>query len=187
MKYFSLKFTSFLILFLAVSILTNAQQDKLLLNSGKVNFTSDAPLELIQAASDKLKGVIEPSTNRFAFSIPIKSFEGFNSPLQREHFNENYMESDKFPNATFDGKIIEVIDFNKNGDYTVRAKGNLTIHGVTQERIIRSKLQIKDGTYFVNSQFSVLLKEHDITIPKIVNQKIAEEIMVDVTAEFSKK
>ena len=150
-------------------------------------FKSDAPLELIEAKSQKLKGAINSDKRTFAFSIPIRSFEGFNSPLQREHFNENYLESVQFPNATFTGKIIEKIDFDKDGKYTIRAKGKLTIHGITQERIIKSQLEIKKGKLYVISNFTVLLDEHQIRVPKIVYQKIAKEIMVYIDAVFEKK
>jgi hypothetical protein len=78
--------------------------------SGTINFVSNAELELIKASSDNLQGLIDPGTNQFAFSIVVKSFEGFNSELQREHFNEKYLESDKYPRITFSGKINEQID-----------------------------------------------------------------------------
>lgn len=151
-------------------------------DNGSVHFRSDAPLELIEARSGRLRGVIDPAKQSFAWSVDIKSFEGFNSPLQREHFNENYMESRKFPKATFQGKIIEKIDFQKNGVYTVRAKGKLTIHGVEQERIIKSRLEVRDQKVFVKSAFTVPLADHDIAIPRVVHQKIAEEIAVTVDA-----
>lgn len=149
-------------------------------------FKSDAPLELIEAKSQKLQGAINLYKRTFAFTIPIRSFEGFNSPLQREHFNENYLESGQFPNATFTGKIIEKFDFTKDGKYTLRAKGKLTIHGITQERIIKSRLEIKKGKLYVNTNFTILLDEHQIRIPKIVHQKIAKEIMVYIDAVFEK-
>ncbi len=153
---------------------------------GNVFFKSDAPLEIIEAKSKKLKGAINISKRTFAFSIPIRSFEGFNSPLQREHFNENYLESGQFPQATFTGKIIEKIDFTKDGKYTLRAKGKLTIHGVTQERIIKSQLEIKKGNLLVDTNFTILLDEHQIRVPKIVYQKIAKEIKVNMKAVFEK-
>lgn len=149
---------------------------------GKIHFTSDAPLELIEARSNKLRGVINPALQTFAWSVEIKTLEGFNSPLQREHFNENYMESRKYPKATFQGKIIEKIDFQKDGVYTVRAKGKLNIHGVEQERIIRSQLEVRGQRLVIKSDFSVRLADHDITIPRVVHQKIAEEISVNVDA-----
>ncbi len=156
-------------------------------NKGSVYFQSDAPLELIEASSTELRGLINTEERTFAFSVPMSSFEGFNSPLQRVHFNENYMESKQYPNATFSGKIIENINFTKDGLYTVRAKGQLNVHGVKRERIIRSELQVEEGHIEVRANFTVLLAEHDISIPKIVHQKIAEEIAVEIRAVFLPK
>lgn len=152
------------------------------IKEGRIHFKSEAPLELIEASSTKLKGLIRIEDQTFAFSVANTSFEGFNSGLQREHFNENYMESTRFPNCTFSGKIIEPIDFTKDGLYTVRAKGKLSVHGVDVERIIKSSLTIKGNTVSVQSEFIVPLQDHNITIPKIVNQKIAEEINVTIDA-----
>ena len=153
--------------------------------NGKINFKSEAPLEVISAKSGKLRGVIDTAKQTFAWSVEIKTFEGFNSPLQREHFNENYMESKKYPKASFSGKIIEKIDFQKNGTYSVRAKGQLNIHGVEQERIIKSQLEVSGGKLRVQASFTVPLADHNITIPKVVYQKIAEEIAITVNAELT--
>lgn len=152
------------------------------ISEGKISFVSEAPLELIQASSTQLRGALVPATQTFAFSVQNESFAGFNSALQREHFNENYMESARFPTCSFLGKIIEPIDFTKDGIHEVRAKGKLKVHGVEQERIIKSVLTIKGGTVTISSKFIVPLEEHNITIPKIVHQKIAEQITVDVSA-----
>ncbi|WP_276373125.1 YceI family protein [Chryseolinea sp. H1M3-3] len=149
-----------------------------------MEFTSEAELELIKAASGHVKGILDPTTNNFAFSIDVKSFQGFNSSLQREHFNEKYMESEKYPRALFSGKIIERIDFTKNGSYDVRAKGELDIHGVKQTRIIKGKIIISDGTLQVNAQFTVPLSDHNISIPTIVSQKIATQIQVQFDASM---
>src|SRR5438128_363339 len=89
---------------------------------GIVRFHSDAPQELIRAESGKLRGALDPEKKAFAFRIYMSSFQGFNSPLQREHFNENYMETPKYPEAQFQGKIIEDVDISKDGEYEVRAK-----------------------------------------------------------------
>src|SRR3954468_13445099 len=104
--------------------------------NGKISFRSDAPLELIKASSDDLGGAIDTAKKIFNFKIPINSFEGFNSRTQREHFNENYMQTEQYPEASFKGKIIEDIDLSKEGTYTIRTKGMLNIHGVEKERII---------------------------------------------------
>lgn len=152
---------------------------------GRISFLSEAPLEVIRASSGQLRGALDKKERTFAFTVEISSFEGFNSPLQRQHFNENYMETKKFPKAIFTGKIIEKVDFNMPGVYQVRAKGKLSIHGEEKERIIRSELTIhEDGSVSIASGFSVPLKDHSIRIPKIVFQKIAEVIQVDVSIQL---
>jgi hypothetical protein len=161
-----------------------AQQNVIRSRKSKVAFESDAPLELIKASSNRLQGAIDTDKRTFAFSIPTDSFKGFNSPLQQEHFYENYIEAKAFPVSTFEGKIIEQIDLSKNGIYSVRAKGKLNIHGVIQERIIKVQLRILDGVIYAETTFTVLLQDHNITIPKVVFQKIAEEIKVAVEVEF---
>ena len=96
------------------------------------------------------------------------------------------METEQFPNATFTGRIIERIDLRKDGQYEVRAKGKLHMHGVKRERIIKSILEKKGEVIHLKSFFTVLLKEHDITVPRIVHQKIAEEIEVTIEATLTK-
>ncbi len=152
-----------------------------------ISFHSNTNLELIKASSTELKGVIDATKRIFAFSIAIATFDGFNSPLQKEHFNENYMETSKFPTASFTGLIIEEDDFTKNGSYNVRAKGKFTLHGVTQERILQGDLVVKNGTIKLTCNFNVLLSEHEIKIPRIVHEKLASEIKVELYAEFVKK
>ncbi len=156
-------------------------------NSGLVKFVSKAPLETIKAESKKLSGALDVEKKTFAFTIPVSSFEGFNSPLQKEHFNENYMESEKLPKAVFKGKIIEDVDLKKQGVYNVRAKGTMTIHGVEKEMILKSKIAVGAVQVNVESSFTIPLKEFNIKIPNIVNQKIAQEILVDVKMDMNPK
>ena len=120
----------------------------------------------------------------FAFDVQVRSFEGFNNGLQREHFYENYLETDKYPTATFSGKIIEHINLEIPVTYTVRAKGLLTIHGHTKERIIKAEI-ISTGTELkAKATFIIPLIDHQIEVPRIVNQKIAQEIQVQVQGTF---
>lgn len=175
----------FLIIFLFTINLSNAQI--FICKDGDTKFTSEAPLELIKAHSNKTKGVIDGSSKNVAFSINIDSFEGFNSGLQKEHFRENYMETEKYTDATFKGKIIEDIDFSKNGSFSVRAKGVFTIHGTEKEKIVKVKIVIKDNEIKVETSFEVPLEDHNIKIPKVVNQKIASVIMVEVKATLKPK
>lgn len=156
-------------------------------SSGSVSFNSKAPKELIHASSNNIKGYIDVQKRIFAFKLDIGSFNGFNSPLQREHFNENYMESGIFPQAVYFGKIIEDADVTKDGIYKVRAKGKLKIHGVEQERIINSVVETKGGKIFVKSDFVVPLADHNIKIPRIVYEKLASDINVTVNATLVPK
>lgn len=153
--------------------------------TGKIKIKSDAPLEVIEASSGELKGVIDISKRSFSFSVQNRSIKGFNSPLQQEHFYENYMEIAKYPATTFKGKVIEQVDLSVDGDYQVRAKGLLNIHGVEQERIIKAGLKVENGQVRLTSSFVVPLSDHNISIPKIVYQKIAEEVYVTVEATFA--
>ena len=142
---------------------------------------------MIDAKSQKLEAIVDFQKKTFEFLIPINSFKGFNAELQREHFLDRYMESDKFPVATFTGKIIEDVDSSKSSEITVRAKGKLTIHGVEQERISKSKITIQGNVVTVYSVFSVPLKDHKIKVPRVVQEKIANEVLVQVKAILRRK
>ena len=166
----------FVLILVSWSFILQAQ--RYIVDKGEISFASNASLEMIKATSDKVSGLIDPATNQFAFVVNIVTFRGFNSELQRQHFNENYLESEKYPKASFSGKIIEQVDFTRDSTYEVRAKGDLDIHGQKQSRIIKSKLTTRNGHLTVESDFIVPLTDHVITIPKIVSQKIATEIEV---------
>jgi len=177
-----------LIQFLFISFVSSQNQNHDLFRSGKgkVSFTSDAPLEIIKAESNELKGIIDPANQTFAFQLNVKSLKGFNSPLQQEHFYENYLETEEFPTSSFSGKIIEKINFDDAGSYDIRAKGDLNIHGVKQERIIKCKLDVNENGFTVTSDFIVHIADHNISIPKLVYQKIAEDIKVELQADLKK-
>lgn len=170
------------LLLVGVSFYSSAQ--KYFSGEGTVQFRSEALQELIQASSSNLIGVLNPVGKTFLFKVSIRSFHGFNSVLQLEHFNEKYLESEEYPEAIFYGKIIEDIDLSIDGTYQVRAKGLLKIHGVEMERIIKSIVTTKNGIIHITSQFSVLLSDHKIKIPKVVHEKIASEVLVTISVEM---
>lgn len=174
----------FFVVILMIAFNTVAQSEIYTVDHGVISFRSEAPLELIRASSNQLIGFLDNSKKTFSFRIAMRSFQGFNSPLQKEHFNENYLESDKFPDASFKGKIIEDVDLSKDGTYQLRAKGNLTIHGVTKERIIKSDVTVKNNVIDITSYFTVLLNEHNIPIPIVVYKKLANEIKVEAKITF---
>lgn len=154
---------------------------------GTVKFYSDAPEEIIKAYSGSLKGIVDFSKRTFAFKISIASFEGFNSALQREHFNENYMETSLYPLATFAGKIVEDINIQENGTYKVRTKGKMKIHGIENMRIIPATITISNKDISITADFTVLLADHQIKVPRVVNNKLSEEIHVSISAILVEK
>lgn len=151
-----------------------------LTQAGTVRFLSEAPLEIIRARSEELRGALDSENNTFAFSISMGTFEGFNSPLQEEHFCEKFLECAKYPKATFQGKIIEQVDYAVPGTYQVRAKGDFTIHGISQERIIKSILKVEKDQIDISAAFEVPLADHNIKVPRVVYQNLAEVIRVEV-------
>lgn len=180
-----INYKSIACLFLIFLGFTSYSQRRLEVEKGEISFTSDAKLELINAASKKLQGRIDPATGQFAFIVKIQSFEGFNSRLQREHFNEKFMEADKYFEATFAGKIIDPVNFSMEGVYDVRTKGTLTIHGKKQIRMIPARIQVEKGKLKIVSEFSVPLADHDIKIPQLINEKIATEIKIKINVSMS--
>jgi hypothetical protein len=166
------------------SVISSGFQEKTVIytcKTGQVSFLSDAPLEMIKASSKNLTGALSLKDRSFSFLLSTKTFEGFNSSLQRTHFNEDYMETDIYPNSTFKGKIIEEVDLSVPGTYKIRAKGKMYIHGIENDRIVRCDLIVNENKIDVKASFTVFLADHSITIPSILNQKIAEEIKVDIS------
>lgn len=166
-----------MIAFLAIHFDVSCQN--LQVKQGRISFESNAELEIIKASSNKLKGLFNASNKNFAFTIEIASFEGFNSALQKEHFNENYMETATFPKASFSGKILDNFDPNKDKQI-IRAKGKLDVHGVVKERILEIEFTKKNTEYIFSTHLNIALEDHGITIPRIVHQKISPTIAVDV-------
>jgi hypothetical protein len=153
---------------------------------GKTHFFSKAPLEDIEATSLKTVCAINTNNRKVFSKIAIQSFV-FRDKLMQEHFNENYLESDKFPYSTFDAEIKGAIDFLKDGIYDVTLSGVLDMHGVKQTREIKGKLYIEAGVPVrATADYIVKLKDHKIKIPKAVLMNIAEEIKVDVDFTFVK-
>ena len=149
-----------------------------------VRFFSSTPIEDIKAASDNGIAVLVSKTGAVAFQVPIKSFE-FAKGLMQEHFNENYLESNKYPYAKFTGKINQPLDLTKNGDFNVTATGKLLIHGISQQRTIPGKIIVNNGKVQLLAAFDVACEDHKIKIPKLVMTKIAEVIKVNIDATLN--
>lgn len=179
-------FRKLLILFI-VCIHYNCRAQIFEVQQGYVRFYSQAKHELIKASTAALKGVVDLKKKTFVFKVVNSTFSGFNSPLQQEHFNEDYMESDAFPESYFTGKIIEDVDVTKSGEYKIRAKGKLKVHGIEQERIIEVKVKSVPGKLIVQCLFNISLADHNIKIPKVVYDKLAPVIQVTVAASLKQR
>jgi len=178
---------SFLIIFGLLISLPGFSQ-KYLTKNGSIRFYSETPMETIQADNKQVNSALDVQTGDFVFKVLVKSFL-FEKALMQEHFNENYLESDKFPNATFQGKIINLssIDFSKEGTYEALVEGDLTIHGVTNKISEKGTFTVKAGDkVHGNSKFMVKPADYQIKIPNTVMKNIAETIEVTVDVELSK-
>tara|TARA_R100000935_G_scaffold2632_4_gene7058 strand:+ start:6302 stop:6805 length:504 start_codon:yes stop_codon:yes gene_type:complete len=152
--------------------------------SAELEFYSEAPIEDIKAASNKGISVINLETGAIAFQVKINTFQ-FEKALMQEHFNENYMESEKFPKASFKGKMQNV-DISSNREQVIIIKGTLTLHGVTKEVEIPANFQLNNNQIKLNTTFVVACKDHNIKIPKLLWQNIAETIQVQLNANYQK-
>ncbi len=177
----------FTLLFIGVASFSFAQE-KYMTRNGNVSFIAEGVVkDGVQAKNDQAACVLNASSGEVVFQILIQSFQ-FEKALMQEHFNENYMESHKFPKAMLKGKINEwkSIDLSKNGDYKVTVTGDLTIHGVTKKVTENGKVEVRDGKVRLTSDFGVTLADYNIAIPKIVEDKIAKQAKVSLVMALEK-
>ncbi|KAA0990835.1 YceI family protein [Dyadobacter aurulentus] len=158
-----------------------AQGSKFSTSAGNTKFSSETPLENINAENKKSQAILNTANGEMAIRMNMRDFV-FPNKLMQEHFNENYIESDKYPTATFSGKIDNVPDFSKDGQYDVAAIGKFTVHGVTKERKLKGKLKVEGDKITITSNFEVPLTDHKIEIPQVVFVKIAQ--VIQVKAEY---
>lgn len=165
-----------------LALVVNAQETFFTRNA-TLSFFSSTPIEDIKAENFGVTAVVNSTTGEIEFSALIKSFN-FKKALMQEHFNENYMESEKFPKATFKGKITDMpkLDLTKDGTYQVTTQGNLTMHGVTNVVEVPATLIVAAGKITASSKFKVRPEDYKIEIPSVVREKIAPEIEITVDA-----
>ena len=160
-------------------------QIRLIDHEGEVTFFSDAPLEDIKATTKKAVAILDTSNGKVAIAIQMKSFT-FAKALMQEHFNENYVESDKYPKAVFSGTITENIDYSEQGEKEVKVSGEMTLHGVTKPVEAIVHLNISKKKIDVRTVFNITVADYDIEIPSLVVTKIAEVVEVTATFTFDK-
>lgn len=172
------------ILMLSIGLLIGSAitaQEKFFTKTGKINFVSKAPLENIEALNKSVTAVLDTKTGNLQFAVLIKGFE-FEKALMQEHFNENYLESHKYPKAEFKGAIINNgdISYSKDGAYTAKVKGQLTIHGETNPVETEGTIKIKSGKILADAAFAVALADYKVEIPNLVKNNISKTVSIDV-------
>src|SRR5215217_2290152 len=170
----------FIVGFLLLTSLVQAQ-GKYFTKSGRITFYSNAPLEDIEASTKTAAAILDAGTGTVQFSVLMKSFE-FKKALMQEHFNENYIESDKFPNGDFKGTIVNnsEINYSKPGTYTAKVQGKLTIHGVTKDVATTGTVVVAPDGLKTASVFNVTLKDFNIKRPSLVKDKLSNNIQITV-------
>lgn len=170
---------------LVLSASLSFAQGKYYTKTGKITFYSKAPLENDEAVNKTVTAVLDSKSGAIQFAVQMKGFE-FEKQLMQQHFNENYVESDKYPKSEFKGTITNnsAIDYTKEGTYTVQVKGQLTIHGVTKNITSAGTLKIIGGNIDASSTFNVLLSDYNIKIPAIVKDKVSNTIKIAVDSHL---
>ncbi len=173
------------IIFLLLTIFSiqGIAQERYISKNGHIQFFSEAPLENIEANNHNVASILDLSKNEVAISLFIKDFK-FDRSLMEEHFNENYLESDKFPKAVFAGtiKAKEVFELSKDGSYPVTIDGKLTLHGVAKEIHTTGTIDVIKNQLIAKTKFKISIKDYNIEVPTLVIKNIAE--VVDVTVEL---
>lgn len=167
-----------------------ASAQKYMTRTARINFNATAANspEKIEAVNNEVSNIVDMSSGQIVFQAPVKSFK-FERALMQEHFNENYMESDKYPKAEFNGTIADVasVKTDKDGTYPVKVSGKLTIHGVTNEVSVPGTVTIKGGKVTMNAKFAVKLKDYKIDVPSVVTDKVGKEATIAIESSLAKK
>jgi polyisoprenoid-binding protein YceI len=170
--------------FIFLAFTLNAQ--KFMTKNGYIGFFSHTPLEDVKADNNQVASILDASTGEIVFQVLMKSFK-FEKALMEEHFNENYVESDKFPKSTFKGKIgnLSDVSFTKTGTYKITVNGELFMHGVTQNISAPGEIEITGDGINGHSQFIIKPEDYKVEIPAVVRENIAKEITVTVDVKMT--
>lgn len=175
---------------LILAVASPAFAQKYMTRTGKISFNATSPKspEKIEAVNNEVATILDSKTGDFVFQAPIKSFK-FERDLMQQHFNENYMESDKFPKAQFKGKIANMNEVNlaKDGTYKASVTGELTIHGVTKTVTVPGTVTVKGSNATASAKFVVHLADYKVEVPSVVSDKVAKDATIVVDAAMAQK
>jgi len=153
--------------------------------TAKVSFFSEAPIQNIDAYNDKVNAELNTSNNEVIFMMKMSDFKFTSKKMERDA-QTKYLETAKYTEASFKGKIDKKIDYTKNGTYPVTVSGKLKIHGVEKDVTENGTVAVKNGQVVVQSDFTILLKDYNIETPKIAFQKMTKDnVIVKITATLS--
>jgi len=165
-----------------------AQAQKYMTRTGNISFFSSTPIENIEARNNEVACIVDAGSGDVVIQALVKSFK-FEKELMREHFNEDYMESDKFPKSEFKGKVANMNEVNltKDGTYKAKVNGSLTIHGVTKSVSTNGTITVSGGSMKVNAKFTILLADYNIKIASMAAGKISKQIDITIDSDLAKK
>jgi len=173
---------------LFLSVLAVSAQQKLITQTGKITFDAGTGIEDIIAVNKGVTAAINPKTGKMQFKMDIAGFE-FKRQLMQDHFNENYMESEKYPNASFSGNITNAdkVNFAKDGKYNVQVKGTLEIHGVKNEVEAEGVVTVKGKEVNSQAEFSIQLDDYKINVPRVAKEKLSNTVKIMVDCDYTSK
>lgn len=177
MKLFFLVFT--------LLITTATYSQRYITKTGHVWFRSEAPFEEIEAHNNQVNAMLKTKSGSIVFTVLVKSFI-FEKALMQQRFNENFVESEKYPEATFKGKVtnIDAVDFTKPGTYDTKISGKLTIHGITRHKDVTAIFEVKPDMIHGKSKFYILTSDYDIIFSGLLAGSVAIEIEMNVDIEL---
>ncbi len=180
---------NWIVTLITLLVLSPIVAQKMLTRTGVIHFSSETPIEKIEAESAQVASIFEVSDKMIAFNVLMKSFK-FDKALMEEHFNEKYVHSDKYPAAKFKGTIIDDLDLanlNLNEFVQVSIKGEMHFHGIKKPIQINGKIKLNDNNSFdFECDFPLTLSDYNVEIPSLIEEKIAKEVMIGVKANYKK-
>ncbi len=181
-----MKNTLLLAILTLVAVLPLSAQ-KYISKTAHISFSGETPAEKIEAHNRQVNAALDSKSGDMVVKVLLQSFQ-FERALMQEHFNENYVESHRYPNSTFVGKVhdIEAIDFSKNGTYAITVSGSLSLHGVSKNIVTEGKIEVNEGNVRATASFPITVADYNIKVPSAVMGKIAEKMEVSVEATLEK-
>lgn len=173
------------VLIIALFLAQLASAQRYFSKTGKISFSSKTPMEIIEAENTSASTVMDMATGNMEWAVLVRGFR-FEKELMQDHFNENYMESTKYPKAKFRGTIdnVSAINISQDGVYKVSVPGQLEIHGITQPITAQGTITVKNGQVSASSALSIAVADYGIEIPKLVADNIAKRVDISVEAVY---